>query len=619
MTTASNLSDFQENYYLRRYQTAGSSYGHPVTPYPGECLVDLLIRAACENGFPPAMSDRMLGIPDSITRMAPDRNRYGITAEALAILLGNHGGPEEVRPLLHDAVPPRRHLRPFFDTWLDENAFCSTRRVSPRALRKAPFLRAIWRIWPIGFDPETKELLIKDCPVCQQRLKLKFMDDVWCCDRCLDWTGDGDVKAVDLREHEQELVADDLWEDLDFVTSFIDPTARDRRRLSRGALHADFDDMTDGEVFELIYAVARSLPGSIAPGNEISPGNLAAAGAIVRGWPDAFAAHYGQPLPPGVQRNHTLSGIVHNSRLNKGIRGRMIEICRAWSVRSALAALPAADATADGHEFRLIRNWVSRGALKRETFANTEAVLLRARPDVRTVSERLGVSIPSFISMSDGEIFPSQPSSAEARSQLPDYVGRLTQRINVNSQTTPVPKHAIRLPRAVSCLFLRPDDPWRNVVGALVSGRIRYWKTSRSSASILETLYVKDLHEVRSILCEVPEGPEILCTVPLSKLEAGYRTRLQEAGFSAVAKAGLLLPPFTPQSIATFQREFEPSNLWTARYLPEERKRMMPEMFRSLTDAGIAPVTLNYNGTTTVWRREQLDRHFGTDLVPCIR
>lgn len=98
-------------------------------------------------------------------------------------------------------------------------------------------------------------------------------------------------------------------------------------------------------------------------------------------------------------------------------------------------------------------------------------------------------------------------------------------------------------------------------------------------------------------------------------MEAGYRTRLQVAGFSTVAKAGLLLPPFTPQSIAAFQKDFELSNLWTARYLPEKRKRMTPEMLRSLTDAGIAPFTLTNNGTA-VWRRAELERHFGSDLVP---
>lgn len=69
MTTVSNSSDFKENYYLRRDRTAGSSYRGPIAPYPGVCLVDRLIQAACENELPQA-SDRMLGIPATTTVVA---------------------------------------------------------------------------------------------------------------------------------------------------------------------------------------------------------------------------------------------------------------------------------------------------------------------------------------------------------------------------------------------------------------------------------------------------------------------------------------------------------------------------------------------------------------------
>ncbi|WP_145924495.1 MULTISPECIES: hypothetical protein [unclassified Rhizobium] len=577
--------------------------------------MDLLIRAACENGFAPSMSDKLLGLPHSVTRYAPDRNRYGITPEVLATLLGNHGGPKQLIPLLHDDLPPQEHLRPFFDTWLSDNVFSKGRRVSPRALRKRPFLRAIWRIWPVGFDPETKEILIKDCPVCQQRLSTQFMGDIWCCDHCVKIDNEGELCAVDLREYEQRLVAQEHWQDLDFATCFIDPAMSDHRRMQRSRLHPDFESLNNGEVFEFIHAIARTLPGSVSPACEVPPENLATAASIVRGWPTAFEQQYAGILKHDrLKRNY----LIHNSRLKANLRARMSEILRVASVRNALAGLPEEQSTATAQEYRLIRNLITRGALEGDTKTNTEAIVLRARLDIRDAAESFGISVPSFMAMSDGELFPSQPASDVARSMLPSFTERLVSRIKANSQRSAPPKYAIRLPRALSSLFIRAEDPWSSVVRGILSGKIRYWKTDRSGASLLEKIYISELDELREVLSGVPATVSHLHTIPLSTTEAGRWTRLQEAGLAEAVERGLVAPPLTSKSIAKFLTEYEPSTLLSARYLPCKDRRMLRPMLESLIAAGIKPIPLDYTGKVTIWRRAEVENHFGADLITCI-
>ncbi|WP_426130078.1 hypothetical protein [Pararhizobium sp. PWRC1-1] len=616
MTTASSTDEFEQNYFIRRDQSVGRSYRLAITPYPGECLVDIMIRAACENGFPPSMSCRMIDVPQ-LTLNGPTRNRYDITPEALTTLLGNRGGPDEVRHLLHNDLPPRKHLRPFFDTWIDEKAFMAARRVSPRALRKAPYLRAMWRIFPVGFDPDTKEMLISHCPVCTRRLAATFMGDVWCCDRCSHISEEGELRAVDLREHDQCLVGEDLWKDLDFVTSMIDPTAMELRRKERSRMHKDFDDLSNGEIFEVIYAIARSLPGSLAPARNIPPENLALAGAIVRGWPETVEAHFANGRDSGRTTDWEYKGIIHNSRLNAGIRARIQQICRASYVRMALKSPPETNPSTS--EYRLVRNWISRGALETSSKINVEAILVRSRPDVRTVAEKIGISIPTFFSMSDGTFFPLQPASDRARSDLPHYTDRLVRFIGMNAQNSPVPKHAIRLPRAVSSLYLRADDPWNEIVSAMLSGRIRYWITDRWGSSLLEKVYVEDMAEVHATLSGIPRRVDPVQTIPLSRREVGSKIRLYDTGFSAVLRAGLISPPFNAEMIAKFLGDFEPSNLFTVRYLPGKQRMLMPDVIHSLTKSGIKSVTLSYSGTISVWSRAAIEGHFGSDLMPCIR
>jgi hypothetical protein len=621
-----SFGDFEPNYYLRRDQTRGGSYCIPVNPYPGECLEDLLIRAACENGFSPMMSYKLLGIEGGGVRAnaAPTGNRLGISPEALSILIGNVGGPDELAPLLHYVDPPRRQLKPFFGSWLEVNDLSAKRRVSPRALRRAPYLRAIWRVWPIEFDPETKEMLLANCPVCGQKLGAGFMGDVWCCDRCGKVDAEGQLQAVDLREHEQQLVDERFWDDLDFATSWIDPCASVRRQSLRSNLHTHFCDVSDSAVFRIILALARVTRGSPLQwsGRTLSASNLAAAARVVRGWPKAFEEHFlvGSE-DPGRLPKSTFFNLLHNYRLDKSVRVRMREIIRGSAVNAALRGTRLVEVSPvanHDHQYRTMRIWVARGAADAGLDVHSDAILLRSRTAVRKFSEQIGIPIPSLMAAVDNGVCPSELVTETSLADASDQAQKFIRRLRGNAQRSKMPGNAIRLPRAVSALFVRPEEPWGRIIKALFSGEIEYWNSNRTASSLLETLYIEDLPSLREILARGSQASRSYQTIPLSAKEASHFTRLQVDGLPAAVRAGLFSPPFTFETIAKFRSEFELSNLLAIRHIPSITHRMRPETLASLGAAGIAPILMNSGRRTTLWYRAELERHFGADLIPCV-
>lgn len=622
MTMQKSPCDFEPDYYQRRIQSKGKSYPIAVSPYAGECIEDLLIRAACENGFAPIMSYKLLGISKRIShKLAPGPNRYGITPEALSILLGNPGGPEELSGLLHDVPPPQRHLKPFFDVWLDSRTLTANRRVSPLALREAPFLRSIWRVWPISFDPGTKETLLKDCPDCKKSLSSEFMGEVWCCDRCNEITSEGELRAFDLRECTQPLVDEHLWDNLDFATSFVDPTARDRRLNSRSSLHADFVGLSDGEIFEVIFAMARLMPSEAAnaPRLEIPAANLAAAAEIVRGWPASFERQITDGKAEMAPSKYSLRSLLYNSRVSRTLRERMKDMVRASTVQSTLSAHRSIGffrTPRPVHEYRNLRKWIKQGAYDPGSDELSDALLLRARTDIRTLAAGIGISIPSLMALVDNGFFPPNALEESSRSQLAANAMAVVDKLLKNSLSAPIPKGAVRLPRAVGAFFAGSHDPWSVIFDALLTGQLKYWCTGRSQSSILEGIYVEDLHALCRVLRNAPTSRRPLHSIPLSVREAAFITRLQETGLAAATKVGLIATPFTWKSITKFRSEYEPSTFLSVRYVPNVPKVMTREMQGSLRAKGITPVEMPYTGMLTVWRRCQVEQFFAASLLP---
>lgn len=616
--------DFESNYHIRRHLTRGRSYCIPVNPYLAECLEDLLIRAAWVNGFHSRMSYKLLGIQGAvIPAMLPGFNRYNVTAEALSTVLGNIGGPEELRRLVESKRPPKKHLRPLLDVWLDGNTLSACRRVSPLALRKSPYLRAVWRVWPIAFDPDTKEMLIRNCPVCHKQLLAGFAGDVWCCDRCGEIDSDGQLFAVDLRDFPQAIVDQSLWENLDFATSFVDPNAQGTRNAVRSKLHSDFDRVSDGEIFEIIHAFARVMSDdALKIGRfEISPEVFSSAALILRGWPkaleEAFAHNADSKYSTG-----TLSHLIYNTRLDEGIRSRIKDIISASAIRPDLASFPPVSegkTLVNAAEYRALKRWISRGEFDTSSLLHSDAMVLRARQDIRNLTQQIGISVPSLMDMATKHIVSPKLLRTNSSSETAAEIKKFEQRLVKHSARGKTPKNAQRLPRAVGAIYNQTADPWSRILNAMFSGQIEYWVTARSGKSLLERTYINDLVSLWRILARTDNALTSFHTIPLAKLEAGSMTRLEIRGLTLAAEANLIDRPFTRESVVRFRAEYEPSSLLSVRHPLSmgQPPRAWSAVESLLLAAEIEPV-LRYGQNSTIWGRADVERCFGAELMPCI-
>ncbi|MBU1334192.1 MAG: hypothetical protein KJ944_06995 [Alphaproteobacteria bacterium] len=271
----------------------------PISIERDEHLAGALCRAAAENGrrFP----SEVLALVD-IETLHPASIAAGLdeaAATGLAELLGMEVA--SLRRATHPIADDGRCL--FFDTTIrTRHREGPIRRVSPRGLLKAPYIRAMWQLKPIGFDPRTKELLLSECPVCGSTLGFTRTYGVCFCDRCSGQDDMGFVQpAVDLRDFPQPQVEIEDMAALDFVTGLIDPDDAVRRHFAP-TLNPELTGLDRGEIFDLCMAIVgvldqdpkRAVTSPAKPTTRadydrlFTPDRLAQAGRIVLDWGTGF-------------------------------------------------------------------------------------------------------------------------------------------------------------------------------------------------------------------------------------------------------------------------------------------------------------------------------------------
>jgi hypothetical protein len=265
-----------------------------VTPMPDESLTGLIARAAGINIYPHAYdvtAQAGLGVrrPESIA------SRPVQTAERLAQVLG--ASSEAVRRLYHPEVDAARV--DFFGVPLRAQLReIRKRRVSPLALRDRPYIRALWSVRPLSFDPDTREMLICECPVCNRTLGFTRTWGVERCEHCIGEDDDGlPVPTVDLRDFPQPLIEVEDEEGLDHVVALLDPR---RNANDLPTPHEELSALDRGELFELALALAGGIEADAAgmsfdpegtktvPTADVSPEALAKAGRVLMSWPAGF-------------------------------------------------------------------------------------------------------------------------------------------------------------------------------------------------------------------------------------------------------------------------------------------------------------------------------------------
>lgn len=266
----------------------GTRMSVPVQPFPDEGLADVLFRAACENGYTRvSIIARSLGLPSGKRMTHESLARAALDPRALADLLGTRAADDALRLVYPWRDKARTRLMFFGREVRAKGFFVSHRRLAPGVLQDRCYQRAAWSILGLGFDPETREMLLDRCPECGKRLVYDTPVEIWTCSNCF-----SKGKFVDLRRSSHDIAQVEDKSALDFAVELIDPG------VPVGSVHMrdlprELRVFGAGEIFQLIVGLAQKLePNGKSTGTmpTPSPANLAAASRAVLDWPHGLEA-----------------------------------------------------------------------------------------------------------------------------------------------------------------------------------------------------------------------------------------------------------------------------------------------------------------------------------------
>jgi hypothetical protein len=236
-------------------------------------------------------------------------------AEAVATVIG--AAPDVVRSAFH--TPLGGGLCDFFGARIRiRDREVSRRRVAPGALRERPYIRAVWQLKPLSFDPDTRETLISSCPECGKALGFIRTEGIYNCEHCLGLNEWGLVTPlVDLRDYPQAVVEVEDEGALRFVTGLIDPDP-DVRAEFKLSLHEELTGLDRGQLWNFTLALAcvveqdasRTATSIARPATAeqfatyYAPARLAAAGRILMSWPRGFDALCERARADTEERGH---------------------------------------------------------------------------------------------------------------------------------------------------------------------------------------------------------------------------------------------------------------------------------------------------------------------------
>ncbi|QIO43095.1 hypothetical protein HA464_03255 [Rhizobium leguminosarum bv. trifolii] len=269
-------------YWIHRYSMHGRVLAVPTTLYPGEHLRDALLRATHANGLENTGAVMSLANVRSSRRLQAfislaDAEEIGRVVDVLGI----RPNAKQLAEVLKKAPGSSRGQVAFFGHSVERKYMTSNRRVSPRALQRSNYQRAIWSLRPLGFDPDTGETLLTVCPVCKIALGWSKTSGVNYCEKC-------PFRRVDLRDFPQPLIEPCDEKALRFFTDIINPEVSDDD-FSKWNV-PQIGSAPRGELFRLGIRIASGCQ----PANgsktvtDIEPKYLELAGRAMLDWPDFF-------------------------------------------------------------------------------------------------------------------------------------------------------------------------------------------------------------------------------------------------------------------------------------------------------------------------------------------
>ncbi|MGY4330234.1 transposase [Bradyrhizobium sp. LB7.2] len=233
----------------------------PVEPHVDESLAGFVARATARNHLRRPLGElRELGITKA--KLGSLCNRSPSLAPRIAAWAGVKD-VDAIKRMFSRSLDERKgwvdfHGEPLRAMYRQPGV----RRIAPATLKKKGFIKAVWGLLPLSFDPVSKEKLIDACPECKRSLGWTRTYGVAFCDYCskpkvfdqFTW----DYPAVDLRDYPQPKVEVEDEEALNFLTSLIDPSP-DRKAGARKLVPDMWSGLSGGDLFEMGVTFASML------------------------------------------------------------------------------------------------------------------------------------------------------------------------------------------------------------------------------------------------------------------------------------------------------------------------------------------------------------------------
>ncbi|WP_036289741.1 hypothetical protein [Methylosinus sp. PW1] len=624
-------------------------------PIPGESLVGLLARNVAKHG---------------LDRIAPALKVAGIhTLVPEAISTTHIGKSQEIASLLRTAsaeITMRCHPRVeiqgrpkgtfinFFGTPVRSiYREVKRRRVSPSSLCVSSHQRAIWDLRVFSFCPESREVLISECPSCGKGLGWRWTLGVAYCEHC----------GVDLREYRQPIIDTADADALDFVVDLVHPDRRhNNRALSAVPPALGCLDLDNGEIFELVIALGSAIATEpSAPrvitrpvrtvDDKLTPNVLAQAGRVILDWPCAFHALADDMRARSEQRvgfwgKHKelgpIMGLARDAYLAPALKHALHDLINENMAKSGVI-LRRAEQRPDGAivnigraaaEFdlnvRLISRWAKSGLIwsERNSLArlsiilvdrNEIAAIVDQRQDLysaRQLRMRLGVdSIALDDLVQNGLIRRHSRPVADfaggicySRTSADAFIDTITSKASSVLEV----KNATLLSKAVKRgAVARPH--WYGILQAIIDGRLRVVaKPSPSNSALTASLYIVDSSELTPFLTAtttIHDGKE---RGRMYVHEAAAYLNSTKGAISGFIKSGLLSTNGSTQykldwtAVDAFRREYILTNEIAHRcgwkYIDVRTK---------LAAASIEPVTYVSRNKNLVWPRASVEAAIG--------
>ena len=138
------------------------------TPFPGECLSSVLVRASEANKLTkPSHMLSLIGLRAQASESVPFS--HARATPAIAKLVG--ASVEAIESRMHQAVEDdlgRSSVHWFGSSIERGHIEAVARRFAPHSLQEGQHYPALWTVRLLDYCPSTLELLVSDCPQCSR-------------------------------------------------------------------------------------------------------------------------------------------------------------------------------------------------------------------------------------------------------------------------------------------------------------------------------------------------------------------------------------------------------------------------------------------------------------------